>query len=353
MLNFGNKEFRNLQEQVLQNARDIAALKGIKNLQVVIVEELPEVGNPSYIYLVARDSGEEPDVYEEYIWLEDEERYEQIGGVTIDLTNYVTVDSEQTISGAKTFSAGISTASVSSAAGLGLSSESGIETKGNIVPKTTNTNDIGSSDKKYKDLYLSGNAYLDDNKEIQFAAYAGAGKHFYIRSKSNAFHLGAVAVATNLVLDSYLISFIPEGSTQDLGNSTHYWRDFYITGYLKDGVHTISLSDISTKTTSAYQSGTFDSNGESTILDGASISEGLYIFTYGNCECFVRLTATMIQSSDVTPIRVACPMIVSGSPSLGWLHIAKSGSNLTISVKDSNDHVDSGFAWTLTKTNLL
>lgn len=126
-----------------------------------------------------------------------------------------------------------------------------------------------------------------------------------------------------------------------------------MTGSLKDGVNTVSVANIASKVTSTSQTGTFDSNGESTILDGASISEGLYIFAYGNCECFVRLTATMIQSSDVTPIRVACPMIVSGSPSLGWLHIAKSGSNLTISVKDSNDHVDSGFAWTLTKTNLL
>ena len=68
MLSFGNKEFRNLQEQVLKNAQDIDALKGIKSLQVVIVEELPEEGNPNYIYLVARDDGESPDVYDEYIF---------------------------------------------------------------------------------------------------------------------------------------------------------------------------------------------------------------------------------------------------------------------------------------------
>ena len=69
MLNFGNKEFRNLQEQVLKNAQDIDALKGIKNLQVVIVEELPEVGNPNYIYLVPNEGSEEANVYNEYIWL--------------------------------------------------------------------------------------------------------------------------------------------------------------------------------------------------------------------------------------------------------------------------------------------
>lgn len=353
MLSFGNKEFRNLQEQVLKNAQDIETLKGRENLQVVIVEELPEVGNPNYIYLVPNNDEEESNIYDEYIWLADAEEYERIGGVSIDMTNYVTLDSEQTISGVKTFSAGVKTASVSSTEALALYSESGIETKGNITPQETTTNDIGSSSKKYKDLYLGGNAYLDNEKGIQFAAYAGGGKHFYIKSTSNTLQIGAVAIAASLVLGSYLTKFIPEGNSQDLGDGTHYWRNLYLTGNISDGENTVSVANIASKVTSTSQTGTFDSNGESTILDGASISEGLYIFTYGNCECFVRLTATMIQSSDVTPIRVACPMIVSGSPSLGWLHIAKSGSNLTISVKDSNDHVDSGFAWTLTKTNLL
>lgn len=353
MLNFGNKEFRNLQEQVLKNAQDIETLKGRSNLQVVIVEELPEVGNPNYIYLVPNNGEEELDVYEEYIWLEDEERYELIGGVSIDLTKVVTTDTEQTISGVKTFSSGVKTGSVSSTTTLTLYSENGIETKGNIAPQTTNTNDIGSSSKKYKDLHLSGNAYFDDTKEIQFGAYAGAGKYFYVRSSANTFHFGVNGIAANLVLDSYLISFIPEGNTQDLGNSTHYWRDFYFSGSLKDGANTVSVANIASKVTSTQAVGTFDSNGESTILNGASISEGLYIFTYGNCQCFVRLTATMVQNADVTPIRVVCPMIVGGSPSLGWLNIVKSGNHLTISVIDSNNHVDSGYTWTLTKTNLL
>ena len=352
MLNFGNKEFRNLQEQVLQNARDIATLKGRENLQIVIVEELPEEGNPNYIYLVPNSDEEESNVYDEYIWLAEAEEYERIGGVSIDMTNYVTLDSEQTISGVKTFSSGIKTASISSTGALTIYSESGIETKGNITPQETTTNDIGSSSKKYKDLYLGGNIQLDNDKKIVFLAIA-SDSYFYLKSTSNTFHIGAYGLATSFVLGNYLTNFIPQGNSQDFGDSTHYWRNLYLSGNISDGVNTVSVANIASKVTSTSQTGTFDSNGESTILDGASISEGLYIFTYGNCECFVRLTATMIQSSDVTPIRVACPMIVSGSPSLGWLHIAKSGSNLTISVKDSNDHVDSGFAWTLTKTNLL
>ena len=107
MLNFGNKEFRNLQEQVLKNAQDIETLKGREDLQIVIVNELPVVGNPNYIYLVAKNSGESPDVYDEYIWLENEQRYEKIGGVTIDLTNYVTTDTEQTITANKKISSNL------------------------------------------------------------------------------------------------------------------------------------------------------------------------------------------------------------------------------------------------------
>lgn len=365
MLNFGNKEFRNLQEQVLKNAQDIEVLKGRANLQVVIVEELPEEGNPNYIYLVPNNDEEESNVYDEYIWLEEAEEYEKIGGLSIDTTNFVTVDSTQTISGVKTFSSGISVNSISSTdygEDLELSTAEtlkliggtyGIETKGSMLPQVTTTDDIGSSSKKYKDLYLGGNAYFDNEKEIQFATTSGGSTKFYIKSISNTFHIGAANIASSFVLDSYLTRFIPESATQDLGDGTHYWRNLYLTGNISDGANTVSVANIASKVTSTQASGTFDSNGESTILDGASISEGLYIFTYGNCQCFVRLTATMVQSSDVTPIRVACPMIVTGSPSSGWLNITKSGSNLVISVTDGNDHVDSGFAWTLTKTNLI
>ena len=87
MLSFGNKEFRNLQEQVLKNAKDIETLKGRENLQIVIVEELPEEGNPNYIYLVPNNDEEESNVYDEYIWLGTS--YEKIGAVDLDLTGFL------------------------------------------------------------------------------------------------------------------------------------------------------------------------------------------------------------------------------------------------------------------------
>ena len=353
MLNFGNKEFRNLQEQVLKNAQDIETLKGRENLQIVIVEELPEVGNPNYIYLVPNNDEEESNVYDEYIWLEDAETYERIGGLSIDTANFVTVDSTQTISGVKTFSSGIKTASVSSTTTLTLYSESGIETKGNITPQETTTNDIGSSSKKYKDIYLGGNAYFDDGKEIQFATTAGGSTKFYIKSFSNTLHIGAAAIATSLVLGSYLTKFIPEGNSQDFGDSTHYWRNLYLTGNISDGANTVSVANIASKSTSAYASGTFDSIGEDTIDISDGNPEGLFIFTYGNCECLVRLTSTMVQNADLTPICVSCPMIYNGVATNGFLKMTRSSNTLTITVTDGINSVDSGFAWTLTKTNLL
>ena len=358
MLNFGNKEFRNLQEQVLKNAQDIETLKGRENLQVVIVNELPEVGNPNYIYLVAKEDGESPDVYDEYIWLEDEERYEKIGGVTIDLTNYVTLDTEQTITGKKSFGS-------------------------NVFPSTDNNFNLGSSALTWKDIYIKGK--LDFNgvwslyytsalyfnrqgsgkvallaSEIQFTSYnlrlSGTTKitdnynEIYFDS-SHQINLGVTAGYPIVMWGSQ----IPRNSSSyDLGNSTKYWQNLYLTGNISDGVNTVSVTNIASKVTSTFISGTFDSNGESTIdTEQAGTPEGLFIFTYGNCQCFLRLAATMVNSADVTPIRISCPMIYNGATSLGWLNITKAGAILVLTITDGTNHVDSGYAWTLTKTNLL
>lgn len=65
--------------------------------QFVIVEELPEKGDPTKIYLVPitpkNDIAKETVVdnyYNEYIWLAEEQRYENIGSTQIDLSDYYT-----------------------------------------------------------------------------------------------------------------------------------------------------------------------------------------------------------------------------------------------------------------------
>lgn len=59
-----------------------------------VVDTLPESGEQNVIYLVKRDtSSEQNDVYDEYIWITDEDgtsHWEHIGNTDIDLTNYPT-----------------------------------------------------------------------------------------------------------------------------------------------------------------------------------------------------------------------------------------------------------------------
>lgn len=367
MLNFGNKEFRNLQEQVLKNAQDIEILKGRKNLRIAIVNELPEVGDPNYIYLVAKDGGESPDVYDEYVWLDDVDpaRYEKIGGVTIDLTNYVTLDSEQTIAGVKTISDKIRfqypeqtayydfVASDYGSLTLKRNGTTQAEVGNNEIyvknlkPTNNNVYDLGSASIAWKDLYLSGKAIFGNSGgndvvwkfDSGFLSAAFGSSNAFMISSTTAYARAIVPVITNYY---------------DLGSASNYWKDFYLTGNISDGSHTVSVANIASKATSTFISGTFDANGETTIdTEQEGTPEGLFIFTYGNCQCFLRLTATMVQNADTAPIRIACPMIYNSDTVNGWLNITRAGYILILTITDGTNHVDSGYAWTLTKTNLI
>ena len=108
MLNFGNKEFRNIQEQVLKNAQDIETLMGRPLLEIKKVDELPETGEAGILYLVPMDP--DPDDtdnngYDEYVWVEGE--WELVGSTPVDISNMVTTDTAQEIDGAKTFTSSI------------------------------------------------------------------------------------------------------------------------------------------------------------------------------------------------------------------------------------------------------
>jgi len=352
MLSFGNKEFRNLQEQVLQNARDIATLKGRENLQIVIVEELPEVGNPNYIYLVPNESEEEANVYNEYIWLDDEETYEKIGGVSIDLTNYVTLDTDQTITGEKTFSAiyiDTQWKIYQSSTGIiyleNVGQNAGLKfERDKLFPQATAYTSLGTSSNRFKNAYFSGNIDFGDNAIIK-------------KDSSNrvVIQFGGTDIIKVGSTSSYVkASWVPEdNNTHDLGSSSYCWKDAYIVGNISDGVNSVTVANIASKVTSSYASGTFDSNGESSFVIADETPTGLFVFTYGNCQCMFQLTETMVQNADVTPIRVAIPMIYNSDTVNGWLEISRSVYSYTVTITDGTNHVDSGYAWTLTKTNLL
>ena len=56
----------------------------------VIVTELPETGESGVFYLVPATGATSPNIYTEYIWIADENRYEKIGDKEVDLSNYYT-----------------------------------------------------------------------------------------------------------------------------------------------------------------------------------------------------------------------------------------------------------------------
>lgn len=58
----------------------------IQQFKHEVVDVLPYAGNSSTMYLVPKQDN--PDVYEEYIWLEDSQKYEDIGSTAIDLSEY-------------------------------------------------------------------------------------------------------------------------------------------------------------------------------------------------------------------------------------------------------------------------
>lgn len=63
----------------------IGKLAGIK---FSIVNSLPTTGDASIIYLVSASDGSGDDIYDEYIWLSANNKFEKIGTTRIDLSNY-------------------------------------------------------------------------------------------------------------------------------------------------------------------------------------------------------------------------------------------------------------------------
>lgn len=76
----------NLQNQINQ----------LSNIEFHVVQELPPVGNPNWIYMLPIEDPSGQNNYNEYVWLMDEQKYEKFGGIDnqyITINNYYTFDS--------------------------------------------------------------------------------------------------------------------------------------------------------------------------------------------------------------------------------------------------------------------
>lgn len=70
-----------------------------------VVAELPATGERGIIYLVPKD-GEAPDVHDEYIWIDSEQKFEFIGSTAVDLRDYATKEDLSTVLPDQTDNAG-------------------------------------------------------------------------------------------------------------------------------------------------------------------------------------------------------------------------------------------------------
>ena len=69
------------------NALIADAISDIQGISISIVQALPATGEAGVLYFVKNAEGENPNSYDEYIWLGD--AYEKIGAIDLDLTGYL------------------------------------------------------------------------------------------------------------------------------------------------------------------------------------------------------------------------------------------------------------------------
>lgn len=73
-----------------QTATDVASMiASIPQFKLSIVDSLPETGEKMTLYLVSK-GGESPDVYDEYIWIEQTSSFEHLGSTAVGLSDYYT-----------------------------------------------------------------------------------------------------------------------------------------------------------------------------------------------------------------------------------------------------------------------
>ena len=262
----GDKIYRNLPEQV----------EWLSNQFVRILEAFEELGTvmrykgsvATYADLPA-DNNKVGDVYNvidtgnNYAW--DGEGWDEIGS-TVDLSNLVTLDTAQDIPGLKTFVNNVkikndtenvrswvvqatswSSYRINDGSGdtyFALYNSSGQKRVG---PGVDATNDLGSQNERWKDLYLAGRIYLSENSYLYASTY-------YIYSKGH---------------------FYPDYTgTYDLGASTYKWRDLYLGGIINKNAsgYGLSLPDTSTFTANSEL---LDTSSTQTISGVKTFSNGL------------------------------------------------------------------------------
>ena len=127
-------------------------------VQTRVVESLPAVWSSQYIYLVP-DDPQNPTNYEKYVWDSTAQDYVDLWPTTIDMSNYVTLDSNQTVGWTKTFSTSPLVPSKSTSAtntGTAIATEAQVYAKQDKLTAWSNititNNTISATDTTYSNL---------------------------------------------------------------------------------------------------------------------------------------------------------------------------------------------------------
>lgn len=261
----------------------ISAALGLK-LEVVSV--LPEVGEEQTIYLVERALSEtatdsEEDLYDEYIWLVEEERYEHIGSTKTDLTNVAKLDQANifTENGSICFvnngnyingnSSGI-IFHPGGAITLAMYNDKTLTYK-DIVPgynyDSTGYSNLGSSNNKFKFAYIGDSVVIGNFAFKHASDYVMNISRTYNDVETNLIVLSDTTVQvnkplkfsgqatikeenTNLIFSlasseyygMYGQGFFPLQNNKDLGSSIHEWNNAYLSYiYTRDITNTGKL----------------------------------------------------------------------------------------------------------------
>ena len=227
----GDKTYRNLPEQVEENANNIEQLKFLISQlgtamtykgSVATYADLPTENNKIGDVWNVIDTGSN------YAWTGEE--WDEFGSA-IDTSNLVDLDSSQTITGAKTFESEIYLKNSSYTWEISVNPYGTLTHKYNstdifyiyqnqyastisLRPVGPNAHDLGTSSLAWKDLYLSGNAYV--------------GGLYPSGNTNNGFTYSSNDFAWNL--NAHLR---PLGDNQrDLGSSGARWKNLYLSGVI-------------------------------------------------------------------------------------------------------------------------
>ena len=115
----------------------------------------------------------------------------------------------------------------------------------------------------------------------------------------------------------------------------------------------INGNDIALKGSTLVASGTFDSYGK-ILVQASLLSDGMYMLTYNNAQCFVYITSAMLANSGTSPILAPCPCVYQSDGSFrpGTLRISNTSEGVAFKVIDGQGSPVSSYDVYLFKTNL-